>query len=657
MFFSGNQQRIQLPRVKQFAFALNNIVVDNYGTYSIHVVTESGNISQEALITFGNGTIQGNINAPRISVYNTGEPFSISGVFFNDPNSQSMFNTLLVYANGVPYTTFGFLPQSLSNINIQTPSSGSLKADVRIQSDTVLYTFTFPPSFQIDSTVTGSGVCSHDTFVFGEDLTFYNSVESLLSGDPFIAYFEANTPLPIKLIDNDTSSQNNQIEFNLSLHTTSGDVNSFHSIGRTGLYENTITQLVNPNSNNSIATLFGGTWTGSNQFIYSDTPQSLTMSYGVFKSDSLGQPQNETIIYSFTGVSPTNGQTFTSEYVTGFSLTNSGQYTIPPIALTTGYYYVTGLQQALISMLFSSGCTGNIGVTFSGSTRFGTGASGTLNLRSVNFQNIYGVGNNSFYVVDSFSMLSGGTGYGAAPRAILQTGVYANCYDVVGRSGVNVAWFLPFSTSGGLNPSAAYLTGEVLTTTGLVSGGLTGYIVTGYNLTNPGSGYNNIFYRPHLRFQRDPSDSLTGSTSGNASGILNVKLTGLYNFNNIWKIETGFAGYSLTPTTFTGSINLPINQNYVSFRVTCSGLDNTVPVITSLSITTSAGSGITQLITGYKTYNTDTGYLKKKLNITGTFTPGSDLSFFLTQSDLDNFYSSEGYTNNAWGIDLGDLDF
>jgi len=39
------------------------------------------------------------------------------------------------------------------------------------------------------------------------------------------------------------------------------------------------------------------------------------------------------------------------------------------------------------------------------------------------------------------------------------------------------------------------------------------------------------------------------------------------------------------------------------------------------------------------------------------FTPGSALSFVLSQSDLDTFYSTAGYTNNDFGIDLGDLDF
>jgi hypothetical protein len=647
---------ISLPNVNEFAFEFKNIVVNNYGSFLFKFNTQLEGIS----VSFQNGSIRGDSQIPHLGVYNTGEPFSISGLFFQNPNTST--NSLLIKVGEITMQTDGYQRCPLANMIIATPSSGTLNVDVSLQSKTgILYELNFPDSFQIGSNLTGTITSNHAGFIFGSNNRFFNSFETLLSGDPFVAFLNPNEAQNFILQDYDTSFQNNQIDFLTSLHTSSGDVNVISSVSRTGLYDNTITQLVNSNVNNVITTLFGGTWTGGNRFVYSDTPQSLTMSYGIFHSDSLGQPLDETITYAFTATNPTNGQTFISEYVTGFQLTASGQYTVQPKVIFTGYYCVTGLQQEMRSMLFSSGCTGNLGVTFARNSIYGTGASGVLNLRQVTFQNIYGVGNNNFYVVDSFSILSGGTGYGVPPTAIVGTGVYSGCYDVVGRSGVNVAWFLPFNTSGGLNPSATYLTGEVLTTTGIVgtgivSGGYTGYIVTGFNLTNPGSGYN-ATYKPFMRFVRNPADLIPSASGFSATGILSTKATGLYDFDSIWKVETGFAGYSLISGGFTGSINLPVNKNYLSLRVSCSGLDNTAPVFTSLTITTSAGVTVSQYITGLKTYNTDTGYLKKKLNVTGKFIQGSDLSFFLTQSDLDDFYSTAGYTNNSWTIDMGDLDF
>lgn len=639
-----------MPMVDEFTFVMRNIVVNSYGSYVLRFLTSG----QFVGLQLQNGIVNYSDGITHLSTYNTGEAFDVSGSYYrNVSNSGNIFS---LYVRGINYVTTGLVRCPLDSIQIAaTTATGTISLDLSINSSPINYTLAFPNTLQVGGVVTGSLSCDIGTRVYGDTIQFFNSFESLLTGGKFVAEMEANTVYPFVLGDNDTSSQNNQLDFDITLKTIDPNPIETLSIRRTGLYDGSLTQLTDYNANNVISTQFDGVWTGNRRFVYNDTPQSRTLTYSLFKMDSIGQLMGDTITYAFSGASPTNGQSFVSEYVTGFNLTSSGEYTAPPSVIFTGYYYVTGLQQPLISMLFSSGCSGNLNISFVRNSIFGSGASGTLNTRLVQFQDVYGVGVNYFYTIDSFNLISGGTGYGVPPRAVVNTGAYGTgCYDVVVKSGVNLAWFLPFNTSGGLNPSASYLTGEVLFNTGLVSGGLySGYVVTGFNLTNPGSGYN-ATYRPLMRFVRQTGDPLTGRA---ATGVLTTKATGTYNFNSIWRLDTGFAGYTLSSGAFNGTMVVPAEQHYLSFRVTSSGLDNTAPIVTALTLTSSAGSGITQYITGYKTYSTDTGFLKKKLNVTGRFQPGQPLSFLTTQSELDTFYSSAGYTNNNFGIDLGDLDF
>lgn len=632
-----------LPRVGSYYFEMKNVILDTYSPASITFSTTLQNHN----LSFTSGRVYG-MNTGYIASYNTGKPFSISGWFFDNGSDKSYYG----FVNGVSFRTNNVTSAKASGITINNDLSFDY---LKVASSSIQYTLTFPSAFTVGSALTGQLTADTAGWIFGNSLAFYNSFESLLSGQSSASFVNTGTGITLVFYDNDDSAQNNLINFGLSLDTISGKFTKNFSVPRTGLYNNTITQFNSLSTSNIISGLFDGTWSGR-QFVYEDVPQSITLNYNVSTTDSLAQGQSEAIQFSYTPVSPANGQTYQSEYVTGFTLTSSGQYTKLPSVIFTGYYYATGLQQALISLLFSSGCTGYLPVTFTPANGLGKGASGTLITKSVLFKDIYSSGTASYYTIDSYSVISGGTGYTMPPKAVVNTGLYGSkCFDVPKASGFTVAWFSSFDTSGALAPRASYLTGEVLVQTGMVSGGLlTGFFVTGINITNIGSGYNSV-YRPLLSFIRDPSDTLTG----NASGTLSTKSTGLYTFSNIWKVETGIAGTDLIwASGNSGTMYFDANQNYFSVRITSSGLDNTEPVVAKLSYSTTNGTTLFDYVTGRKYYSTDSGFLKKKSSdITGVFNVGNDLSFLVSQTELDEFYSADGYTNNTWTIDIGDLDF
>ena len=88
--------------------------------------------------------------------------------------------------------------------------------------------------------------------------------------------------------------------------------------------------------------------------------------------------------------------------------------------------------------------------------------------------------------------------------------------------------------------------------TGIVNGTQTGYILTGFRITNPGSGYNST-YQPLVSFTRQAGDNLTK----NATGIFSLKKTGLYSFTNTWNISTGISNNSLISSNPKSSLKIP----------------------------------------------------------------------------------------------------
>ncbi len=647
MFFPANSNSfrsvVETPIVD---LELENIIL--YGTGGVIELGVSGNSNKLSFLFSGQKVFSP--SGKLIGSFNSGEAFSLSLLCDTSTYQYKMDNILVENRKAKP--NFNFQRFYVNSTGLPISLNGKL------YTESIPYEITFPDSFQALSIFSGqiNNQSPYNFRVFNTSLDFYNGLESVLTGNP-TGISTGFTLFPLSFIDASDSLLDTQIQFGIAIDTSVGTVNKVFTTDKVSGLEISTGSLNTDVGNESLESLFDGSGISGNKFIYVNTPSSLLISYYCPYTNLRGQEKLKTINISITGVSPVNNTNFTSSYVTGFQLLNSGEYLYPPLARFSGYYYVSGLDTALNSILLSSGCSGNVPVTFSGNTSQGLGGSGYLTVSRVVLSGMYGEGRNNYYLPQNFYLLSGGTGYISQPRAFLQTGIFSNCYDVGGRYNTTYLVFKPFTGNGLLGSSADYITGEVLTVTGFVSGGqLTGYLVSGIRFTNIGSGYNTGNYIPKVSFLRNQLDSLTG-ISRTASGNLIMKSTGFYNFANNWVLNTGLSSAELTGMNgVSGSTNLDSGSNYFTIQVNMTGADWTQPIVAQLT-TTMGNATATHLLSGIRTYDTSTGFLKKKNNLDLiTFNVNQDLSFDLTQSELDTYYSSDGFLGND-GISLGDLDF
>jgi hypothetical protein len=640
MLFSGNSFRLT-PEANQMGFVFSGISLDGTG------VAELGFSGQSNILKFffNNNRIFAN-DGKFIGTYNQNEPFTLNG--FVDTGRYQVYLDGGLVANRKPKTDF-----TIQRFYVKTTGI-NLSSDVRLYCDNIPFTLSAAESFSALTSLTGS-ICNESAInfrVFRSSLTFYQSTSDLLSGNITGNVTGNYTGLSFALTDGNASRFDSQLRFILSLDTSIGPMSGTFSSNRVSGLDFIVRKLTTNSTGVVMSGLFDGTGRLANRFIFSPVPQSSFLNYYASVSDLRGQQQSKSFNVKIENLSHTDGQAYKSEYVTGFTLTNSGEYLKVPTAKFTGYYFVSGLDWNLNTMILSSGCTGNIPVTFSGLG--GLGASGEILAKRTFLSGVYGNSINIFYLPYQFNLLSGGTGYLQVPTAFIFTGKYPNCFDVAKNSG-NASIYVPFSGSGLLVPRAAFLTGEVLYRTGLVSGGqLTGYIVTGLEITNPGSGYSSIFL-PRMSFVRQAEDTLiTGAT-----GAFSMKASGAYSLTGNWSVKTGVSNTNLAYMTGTsGVLNLLANENYFTVQVNFSGIDNTEPLATKVTVSMVGGSTIIHNVSGIKYYDTTTGFLKKKNNLEATrFVVGSLLSFSLSQSELDDYYSSNEFVNNSFTVDYGDLDF
>jgi hypothetical protein len=465
----------------------------------------------------------------------------------------------------------------------------------------------------------------------------------------------ASSSLSVSFSDLSTSRFDNDLHFLLQFDTSIGPLSGEYNSSRVSGLDITVSKLTTDESGILLTGLFDGSGVSGNVFNFVPVPATYLVNYYANKSNLRGESSDKYVGIKFEAVSPTQGQAYTSSYITGFSLTSSGEYLSPPIAEFTGYYYVTGLDWDIDSILLSSGCSGTIPVRFSGSNGYGAGASGNLYVTKTYLSGMYGESMRAYYLATEFEMVTGGTGYIVPPKATFLTGIYNNCRDVAAVYGKTHLVFQPLNASGAVDYQAGYLTGEVLTVTGKVNNGTQdGYKITGLRFTNPGFGYTDVL-APKVSFRRATGDSLTK----NATGVFSMKRSGVYDFNSFWSIETGISNFELsTMSTTSGTAYMKSTDSYLSVMINYSGNDNTVPVVAKLTVAMTGAETLTHLVSGTKRYDISTGFLKKKNNRDLiTFTPDSALSFYLTQDELDEYYSSSAYLNNDTTIDVGDLDF
>jgi hypothetical protein len=640
MLFSGNTFRLT-PEANQMGFVFSGISIDGTG------VAEMGFSGQNNTIKFSFNNNR--IFAPDgkfVGTYNQNEPFLLNG--FIDTGRYQIYLDGGLVANRKPKSNF-----TIQRFYVKTTGI-NLSSSVRLYSDDIPTTLLASDTFNALTSLTGSirNESPINFRVFRSSLTFYQSSSELLSGSITGNVTGNYTGLSFALNDGNTSRFDSEVRFILSLDTSIGPLSGTFTANRVSGLDLIIRKMTTNSTGVVLSGLFDGSGRLPNKFVFTPVSQSAFLNYYASISDLRGQQQNKSFNIKIENLSHADGQAYKSEYVTGFSLSSSGEYLKVPTAKFTGYYFVNDLDWNLSTMILSSGCTGNLPVTFSGLG--GLGASGEIVSRRTFLSGIYGAGVNIFYLPYQFNLLSGGTGYLQTPTAFIFTGKYPNCFDVAKNSGSS-SIYTAFNGSGKLTPSAAFLTGEVLYKTGLVSGGqLTGYIVTGLEITNPGSGYSSVFL-PRMSFIRQAGDTLiTGAT-----GSFSMKASGSYSLTGNWSVKTGVSNTNLTYMTGTsGVLNLLPNQNYFTIQVNFSGIDNTEPLATKVTVSMIGGSTIVHNISGLKFYDTTTGFLKKKNDLEATrFVVGSLLSFSLSQSDLDNYYSSSEFVNNSFTVDFGDLDF
>jgi hypothetical protein len=644
MNFTGLTYRA-IPETNRIRLSLGEVSILGTGKCEVGI-SGSGTIDK---FTFSGNKILSPANKV-VGNYNEGENFSLD--YIADTGNYIYYLNGNLIENRRTKTNY-----NTQKFFVNCSGGASLSSDVKLYCDDVPFTITFPDKFQALGNLTGSlsNLSTTKFKIFDSSLNFYHTSLTLLtgvtSGDS-----TGQTNFGFSFYDNNTSRFDQKVDFGLTLYTSLGTIQQTFTSNRVSGLEMTISDLITDTTNANLNSIFDGSGISGNQFIYINSPVNYLVSYYAPSTNLRGEQKNKTINISIEAVSPLNNGTGISSYVTGFQLLTSGEYLYPPIAKFTGYYYITGLSTALNSILLNSGCTGDVPITFSGNNSRALNASGVLHSVRVLLSGMYGEGLNYYYLPQSFEIISGGTGYLTTPNAYIKTGTYSNCWDLGTRYTGNYSIFRPFSGAGMLGSLADYLTGEVLTVTGLVSGGaITGYRLSGIRFTNMGSGYNTGNYKPFVSFERVAGDTLTSGASGN----LLMKSTGSYIFANNWSLSTGSSTLALNLMSGTsGVINLDSGSNYLTVNLNYSGSDYTQAIVARLTTSMVGGDTITHLLSGLRTYDTSTGYLKKKNNLDLiTFTINDDLSFSLTESDIDLYYSSPNFMNSGNQIAIGDLEF
>jgi hypothetical protein len=644
MYVTGNTFRLT-PETSYMRLSFGSLTFYETGFAEIGV---SGNGTSLSFLFSGN-----RILAPDrrfIGTYNSGEPFDLE---WNINNSDYYYSiNAKVIKKNTSRTGFAIQKFFLNTTGLE------IYADTKLYCPDIDYSIAFNENFMALERLTGrlSNNSDYHFRVFNTSLIFYNTDGTPLTGVA-TGLVPSRSAFTGAFDDASQSAFDSAVQFVVAFDTSIGVLSGAFSSNRVSGLNRVVSNVSTNDSGVLLLATFDGSGNIANTFTFAQTPSSSLLSYFATSTSLSGESKTKSLTVQLEPVYPVDGATYRSEYVTGFILTAGGEYVYPPQLNVTGYYFVTGLDWPLHTVLLSSGCSGDLPVRFSGINNSGRFGSGILRSSQVLLSGMFGEGIRNYYLPQSFEMISGGTGYLQAPRAILVTGAYAGCYDVAAAYNSQYLMYRPFSGYGLIGLQAGYLTGEVLVTTGFLTGSGftgTGYIVTGIEVTNVGSGYTTSL-SPNISFRRLAGDTLTR----NASGYFMMKATGLYSFTGSWLLATGISSSDLTAMSgFTGTGFLDAFSRYLTLQVNFTGIDNTEPIVSRLTISLSGANTLVHYVTGAKTYDLSTGYLKKKNNLELTFTPDAELSFDLTQDELDEFYSSDDYIDlsNA-GIDIGDLDF
>ena len=642
MYVSGTNFRLT-PEVSSIQLTFENLTVLGTGQAEIGV---SGGGNKLLFLFSGNRIVSPDKRF--VGTYNTGESFDFKWTLGTNFYHYSLNNRVL------KKTT------SRTEFDIQrffiNSTGAALTMDAKFFCPNIETSLDFDDTFFALSRLTGK-ITNNSPYkfrIFDSSLVFYSSNATPLTGK-VTGDATGNADRVISFADTNSSRFDSSIQFSARFDTSIGVLSGVFSSNRVSGLDLVVSKVTTEDRGITMSSLFDGSGISGNKYTYVPTPVTHLMSFFCSSYNLRGESRDKTVIIGFEPISPENSGSYKSEYVTGFSLVSGGEYLYPPYIKVTGYYQVSGLDWPLNSVLLSSGCSGDITVVFSGFDNYGTGASGILKTRKTRLSGIFNEGVTDYYLPQSFELVSGGTGYLTKPKAILKTGVFSECYDVAAKYNSTYLLYKPFSGSGAIVSLADFLTGEVLVVASGISGHqVSGYTVTGIEFTNIGSGYNSGMF-PKVSFHRRSGDNYTAHATGNFL----MKSTGSYLTTGNWSLKTGISSLDLhTLSGLSGTGYLTSLDNYLTVEISYSGLDITQPVVAKLTVSLSGANTLVHYVTGVRSYDTSTGYLKKKNKL--TFSPvasGTDLSFLLTQDDLDDYYSSSDFINPSATIDVGDLEF
>jgi len=613
MQFTGTSS-VKLPNVNGFSFSLTGIVASDTGLVNLSFADDSGTLLP---FCFSGGYI---VTDKIIGTYNLQDESNIEGYYSNgvlNYNINGIYNQTQV--------SFSRLDRFIVSCSAQY-----IFCDLLVGSQPINYSVSFSPSYDAYGTLTGTIVSDTPFVSAAPSFIFYNTNKDVL-GNSYSTGININSGVNyLSFPDSDDSFFEYVNNFFISIPTTFGDIGSKFYPYRGGVTNQGLLSLSDANSNNYYQqSLFGGSWSGDS-FTYSDSPVSYNLNFNYGNQGVDGTNFNSKLSIAFSPIYPTQGGNYDAKYVTGFHLLGSGSYQTPPTPVFSEYSYVTGIEKSFQNFLFSTGCLNSVNVYFLGGSPT-SDASGVLNLKTVSMSGVYNNGIQKYNVATSYSGLSVGSGYRSAPAFYFSTG--GGCYSVPDASGYETSQFKFASGYGSTYEQAGGLTGLVV---------MSGSGVAGIFITNIGFGYNDS-YVPSVTFLRNPSDSGVYD----ASGLILMKSTGIYDFNTFWNISCDFGGgpqlLSGYGGYYSGDFGV-LGNGKVSLGLNLSGIDNTSPISGLLSVTISGnGASITTQKTIYQSrlFDLNTGSLYPNSYPVYGFVPLPDLSQNMSQSQSDSQYQND----------------
>lgn len=555
-----------LPQVKDFSFTISGISISDLNLVSFNFYDTGSNYFS---FNFKSGFLKTN---KILYAYNTSEFINIEG-YKKDQKIIYKVNDIS-FENSINFSVLDKLIINTINTN--------LLCEIFINSNPINYSISVDPIYSLSGNLTGNISSDINFKIKDYSLKFLNSTPDLLSasGSGLGGKFYSGNNIFV-LTDIDSSNFEYYNNFLIYSNTIFGEKVTELSSYRGNYYTNNALSLSRNGANlYSVSSLFDGIW--NNKFSYSGKNKNYNLSYFVQNLDYLG---NELIVpasVKFEPAYPFDNSIYKSEYITGFILTNSGLYSgNSPTVNFSRYYYVEGISQDLNTLLFSTGCGNTILINYIGNS---TGeASGYLTLKNVRLSGFYGAGINLYKGAFSYVSYSNGSGYTGVP--IISWGTGGECFSIADVSGESGQFKKINNTYADIQSHSDFLTGYPLTS-GIsgIDGSITGFIITGLQITNIGSGYNDIF-PPLINFNRSTGDLLTN----NASGLLLYKKTGLYNFTGEWNISYNFYDSNNNELNsyegfYSGNFNVPIGESAINLNINLTGLDHTVPISGLLTI-------------------------------------------------------------------------